>query len=93
MDLEVQHLNRPFEGGIKLSGQSFIEGESKGFGLTIQDRYKLAYSIIAQSGRKNPFNAEEKKRHGMTGCRDSETGIHAYLSVHFKVQVLLVVLC
>ncbi|XP_061188871.1 uncharacterized protein LOC133197047 [Saccostrea echinata] len=37
-----------------------LEMEERGFGLTISDVCKLAYSIIAHSGRKNPFNADKK---------------------------------
>ncbi|XP_062618334.1 uncharacterized protein LOC134279942 [Saccostrea cucullata] len=37
-----------------------LEMEERGFGLTISDVCKLAYSVIAQSGRKNPFNQEKK---------------------------------
>jgi hypothetical protein len=32
-----------------------LEMEERGFGLTILDVCKLAYSIIEHSGRKNPF--------------------------------------
>lgn len=37
-----------------------LKMEGRGFGLTILDVCKLAYSIIAHSGRKNPFNADKK---------------------------------
>ncbi|XP_061164987.1 uncharacterized protein LOC133173937 [Saccostrea echinata] len=37
-----------------------LEMEERGFGLTISDVCKLAYSIIAHPGRKNPFNADKK---------------------------------
>nr|XP_022297142.1 uncharacterized protein LOC111106665 [Crassostrea virginica] len=37
-----------------------LEMEERGFGLTITDVCKLAYSIMSKSGRKNPFNEEKK---------------------------------
>lgn len=37
-----------------------LKMEGRGFCLTILDVCKLAYSIIAHSGRKNPFNADKK---------------------------------
>lgn len=37
-----------------------LEMEERGFGLTISDVCKLAYSIMEHSGRKNPFNANKK---------------------------------
>lgn len=37
-----------------------LKMEGRAFGLTILDVCKLAYSIIAHSGRKHPFNADKK---------------------------------
>ena len=61
-----------------------LEMEERGFGLTITDVCKLAYSIMAKSGRKNPFNEEKRKWQDMIGGKGSEIGINVYPSVNLK---------